>query len=186
MNKLFGFIVVLVFTAGVVLGSFLSTQGLQTYTATSRAVSFSTLSANSEQNSAPLQAKAVDTAGPVERDSPGDWIKEQQIEMRSDGVFIKLDNPQWAIVTATHSMDPVLDETTHLIQIIPKSKEDIHAGDIVSYQSPLGFVIIHRVVVIAQDEQGWYLIMKGDNNPSPDPWKVRWDMVRRVTVMIVY
>ncbi|HLC32387.1 MAG TPA: hypothetical protein VJJ82_01020 [Candidatus Nanoarchaeia archaeon] len=187
MNKLLGIMVVLVFAAGVGLGNFLgNSQGTQTYTATSRAVSFNALSATASQNTEILQAQAVDDSGPVERDSPGDWIKERKIEMRSDGVLIKIDNPQWAILTNTNSMDPVFDETSHLIQIFPKSKDQIHLGDIVSYQSPLGFMIVHRVVAIDEDERGWYAILKGDNNPAPDPWKVRWDMVRRVTVMVVY
>ncbi|MBS3125024.1 hypothetical protein J4211_02100 [Candidatus Woesearchaeota archaeon] len=187
MNKLLGFLVVMVFALGVGVGSFLGqTHGTQTYTATSRAVSFSNLAAGLSAESQPLALQPINEIGPVERDSPRDWIKERQIVMRPDGVLIKIDNPQWAILTNTNSMDPVFDETSHLIQVFPKSKDEIHVGDIVSYQSPLGFMIVHRVIQIDTDSEGWYAILKGDNNPSQDPWKVRWDMVRRVTVMVVY
>lgn len=186
MNKLWTIVVVLVFGLGVGLGNFLGHQSTQTYTATSRAVSFNSLSAADGQEGAPLELRPIDDMGPVERDSPSDWIKERQIEMRPDGVLIKVNNPQWAILTNTNSMDPSFDETSHLIQVFPQSKEEIHVGDIVSYQSPLGFMIVHRVLEIGEDSEGWYAILKGDNNPAPDPWKIRWDMVRRVTVMVVY
>ena len=106
--------------------------------------------------------------------------------MRPDGVFIRLNNPQWAILADTNSMDPVFDAGSHLIQAFPTSAADIQVGDIVSYESPLNFVIVHRVIEIGNDDNGWYAIMKGDNNPRADPWKIRFDWVRRVTVMVVY
>src|SRR3989344_6589440 len=185
MNKLWAIVTVLVFVLGMGTGNFLGSLNTKTYTATSRAVNFNSLAASAPE-SAPLELHPVDDIGPVERDSPSDWVKERKIEMRPDGVLIKVDNPQWAILTNTNSMDPVFDETSHLIQVFPKSKDEIHVGDIVSYQSPLGFMIVHRVVQIDTDSEGWYAILKGDNNPSQDPWKVRWGMVRRVTVMVVY
>ena len=83
-------------------------------------------------------------------------------------------------------MDPVFDSESHLIQEVPLAASEINVGDIVSYESPLGFSIVHRVIEIGNDEEGWYAILKGDNNPQPDPWKIRFDMVRRVTVMVVY
>ena len=183
MNKLYS-ILVLIF--GIALGSFASnmdTLSLQEYSATSNAISLSALEVPAENSQLdPVQL----SDGPIELDSPSDWIKEREIEMRPDGVLIKINNPQWAILTNTNSMDPVFDETSHLIQVFPESPDEIKRGDIVSYQSPLGFMIVHRVIEINEDEQGWYAILRGDNNPTPDPWKVRFDMVRRVTVMVVY
>ncbi len=196
MKLLFTFLVLAVFTAGVGLGSMIGLQlpssdaiSFDTQTTSSRGLQFNSVQlADSTVKTEPLRAsvKAQSLDGPVERDSPSDWVKESQIEMRPDGVFIHLNNPQWAILANTNSMDPVFDDTSHLIQAIPQSAAEIHVGDIMSYSSPMGFSIVHRVIEIGNDEEGWYAIVKGDNNPTPDPWKVRFDMVRRVTVMIVY
>lgn len=191
-NVLYSMLVIAMFAIGFGTGGLLSMSqqtplDVHSYTTTSRALSVQNVAVG-ETDTSPLNAipQAFQMSGPQERDSPSDWIKESQIEMRADGVFIKLNNPQWAILANTNSMDPVFDEDSHLIQEIPLSANEIHVGDIVSYESPLGFSIVHRVIEINSDEEGWYAILKGDNNPTPDPWKVRFDMVRRVTVMVVY
>lgn len=120
-----------------------------------------------------------------ERASPHDWVKESDIEMYSDGVVLSIDNPQWAVFADTNSMDPVIDSGSHAIEIIPKTPEDIHVGDIVSYSTPNG-TIIHRVVETGYDNDGWYAVFKGDNNPIKDPNKVRFKDIRRIVVAIVY
>lgn len=195
MKHLFALLVLTVFAAGVGIGSLIGLQlpvkdaiSFETQTTTSRGLQFNSVQVPETKAVEPLKSsvQAQNLEGPVERNSPGDWVKESQIEMRPDGVFIHVNNPQWAILANTNSMDPVFDDTSHLIQMIPQSETDIHVGDIVSYASPLGFSIVHRVIEIGNDEEGWYAILKGDNNPTPDPWKVRFDMVRRVTVMVVY
>ncbi|MBW2970460.1 signal peptidase I [Candidatus Woesearchaeota archaeon] len=197
MKHLFALLVLAVFAAGIGVGSMIGlfmpsndAIAFETYTASNRGLSFNpvTLAEPVVQEEEELKAvpKTPSAEGPVERDSPGDWIKESQIEMRPDGVFIRLNNPQWAILADTNSMDPVFDAEAHLIQTIPVSPEQIRVGDIVSYNSPMGFTIVHRVIEIGYDEEGWYAILKGDNNPTSDPWKVRWNMVTRVTDIIIY
>ncbi|MEM3154819.1 MAG: signal peptidase I [Candidatus Woesearchaeota archaeon] len=196
MKYLFIMLVLTVFAAGVGIGGLIGLQlptkdaiSFETQTTSSRGLQFNSVQlADAKAEVQPLKSavQAQTLEGPVERNSPSDWIKESQIEMRPDGVFIHFNNPQWAILADTNSMDPVFDAGSHLIQIIPQSQNDIKVGDIVSYASPLGFSIVHRVIEIGNDEEGWYAILKGDNNPQPDPWKVRFDMVRRVTIMVVY
>lgn len=122
----------------------------------------------------------------LERDSPFDRIAEQDIEMHQDGVFIKLNEPQWAVFADTNSMDPVFDQGHHAIQIVPKTKEEVHVGDIISYRSPMGFSIIHRVTKTGYDDKGWYAIVQGDNNNTPDPEKVRFEDITRVVVAVIY
>jgi len=192
MKVLYSMLVMAIFALGIGVGGLISipqnnTLNVQSFATTSRALTVQNVAAGNS-DTAPLTpvAQSFQLSGPIERDSPADWIKESQIEMRKDGVFIKLNNPQWAIIANTNSMDPVFDETSHLIQVFPTSAADVHVGDIASYDSPLGFSIVHRVIETGEDEDGWYAIFKGDNNPQPDPWKVRFDMVTRVTVMIVY
>ena len=129
---------------------------------------------------------------PKERDSPSDWIKENQIALTSEGVQVKASNLHWAILANTNSMDPVFDDGSHLIQKVftsPKEvKQTVRIGDIISYKSPQNsnFVIVHRIVEMNEDDSGWYVITKRDNNPSVDPWKIRAEDVTRVTVMIIY
>ena len=122
-----------------------------------------------------------------ERDSPFDHIKESDIQVFDDKVILNLDNPQWARFTDTNSMDPVLDAESNAIEIIPKSPEDINVGDIISYQTKkMSGTIIHRVIEIGEDDDGWYARTKGDNNPTADPSKIRFSDVKRMVVAIVY
>ena len=191
MKILYTILMLAVFAAGIGLGGLVSmipdAMDVETYATSNRALTFTPVQAGNEDVE-PLKpvVSTENLEGPIEQDSPGNWVKERQIEMRPDGVFIHVTNPQWAILADTNSMDPVFDTGSHLIQMIPTSADQIIVGDIVSYASPLGFSIVHRVVEIGQDSEGWYAIMKGDNNPKADPWKVRFDWVKRVTVMIVY
>jgi hypothetical protein len=125
--------------------------------------------------------------GPADRLSPQDRIAEENIRVEKDRVIINVPNAVWARFTDTKSMDPVLDVGANAIQIIPKDPSEIFPGDIVSYQSRYADgIIIHRVIEIGYDEEGWYAIMKGDNNPRPDPGKIRFSQVRRVLVAIIY
>lgn len=122
-----------------------------------------------------------------EIDSPYDRINEDQIEVYNNKVIINIQDPEYARFTNTNSMDPILDETANAIEIIPKSEEDIHLGDVVSYKSKLtNSVIIHRIIKISKDEGGIYYTLKGDNNKMPDPEKVRFNQIERVVVAIIY
>ncbi len=123
----------------------------------------------------------------AEKDSPGDWIKENQIKVYDNKIIIELKDAEWASFIDTNSMDPVLDETANAIQITPKSADDIHVGDIISYKSEYAEgTIIHRVIKINKDNKGWYCIVKGDNNQNPDPGKIRFNQIKRVLVAIIY
>lgn len=190
---LFVFLTFAVFATGLGIGSFVGGEFTShalasTQVTNSKALTFETVDVPEPKSADPLKAQPqeVNLQGPQERPSPADWISQSQIEMTSEGVFIRMSNPQWAIFADSNSMDPVFDAGSHAIQIIPTDKSQVHVGDILSYQSPLGFVMIHRVTEIGEDAEGWYAIVKGDNNPTPDPWKIRWDMVRRITVAVIY
>jgi len=120
-------------------------------------------------------------------DSPYDRIKESQIKVYKDRVIIEIENAQWASFENTNSMDPVLDEEANAIQIIPESYNDVHIGDIISYESEYADgIFIHRVIIVGFDKDGWYCIAKGDNNPEPDPGKIRFSQIKKVLVAIIY
>ncbi|MEM4242863.1 MAG: hypothetical protein QXM31_03115 [Candidatus Woesearchaeota archaeon] len=124
-----------------------------------------------------------------ERASPADRLQVQDVHVTDKMVIIDGipgRNYETAIFTDTNSMDPLIDDGSQAIQIVPLSPSEIQVGDIISYDSGMYGVIIHRVIQTGTDENGWYAIVKGDNNPAPDPVKVRFGMVRRVLVGILY
>ena len=121
-----------------------------------------------------------------EKLSPADHIKEDQIRIEDDQVIITIRNAKIARFADTNSMDPLLDEESNAIQIVPNSPDQIYVGDIISYTSKNGDIIIHRVVKIDEDEEGMFYITQGDNNSSPDNEKIRFWQVRFITVGIIY
>lgn len=129
----------------------------------------------------------LSSGSPKEQNSPYDRITEDQIKVYNDRVIIYLTDPEWASFTDTNSMDPVIDIGANAIEIVPKSEDQIHVGDIVSYDSDYADgTIIHRVVEINHDSDGWYARMKGDNLENIDPGKIRFDQIERVLVGIIY
>lgn len=127
---------------------------------------------------------AVEGKG-IERISPGDHIKESQIRVYNDKVELNIQNAIWSRFADTNSMDPLLDAGSNGLEVVPSNAEDIQVGDIISYQSNDG-IIVHRVIKIAEDEQGKYFIVKGDNNPAQDPGKVRFEQVKGIMVGVIY
>jgi hypothetical protein len=174
---LFAIIAILVFAVGALFGGIISS------TADSTSVVSSMISNLSDASQSP----ASTAVNPLERDSPSDWISENQIKVTKENVVVDIQNAVWATFTDTHSMEPVLSANANALEIVPTSTEQIHVGDIVSYDSKLvDGTIIHRVVEIGSDSQGWYATFKGDNLVKEDPEKVRWEQIRRIVVAIIY
>ncbi|HLD05772.1 MAG TPA: hypothetical protein VJG90_08695 [Candidatus Nanoarchaeia archaeon] len=122
---------------------------------------------------------------PLDVQGPHQRILDNQVEIQPDHVVLRIPNAQFAGFTATHSMDPVIDSDSNALEVIPQTEEDIHIGDIVSYEYR-GSILIHRVVGKGTDSEGTYYIMKGDNVNTPDPAKVRFGQIQRVLVAILY
>lgn len=120
-----------------------------------------------------------------EKLSPYDIIKEDQIKVYKDRVVIYIDNPKWAAYTDTNSMDPLIDKGANGLEFVPQSPNEIHIGDIATYQSDEG-LIVHRVIDKNIDEEGntWYLF-KGDNNSLDDGW-IEFKDIKYVTWGIIY
>ncbi|RMF55524.1 hypothetical protein D6745_01980 [Candidatus Woesearchaeota archaeon] len=123
-----------------------------------------------------------------DRVSPFDRIKEEQIHVLDDRVIVELRNAERAKIADTNSMDPVIDKDSSVLQIVPKSPEDIHVGDIISYSPSYNkdLIIIHRVIEIGTDEKGYYYKAKGDNSPWADPGKIRFEDISRILVGVLY
>ncbi|MEK6968646.1 MAG: hypothetical protein AABX51_08555 [Nanoarchaeota archaeon] len=130
---------------------------------------------------------AVLAQTPTQKESPADRIKMEQILVFDDKVVLNVKEAQWSQFTDTHSMEPLISSTANAIQLVPKSPGEIKLGDIISYESEFAEgIFIHRVIEIGKDQQGWYATVKGDNNPSTDPGKIRFSQIKRVVVAIIY
>ncbi len=118
---------------------------------------------------------------------PSDHISTDKIRVYDDRVFLDLPDASWSVFTDTHSMDPVLSPNANGLEIKPKSEDDIQVGDIVAYTSHYTTgIIVHRVIDKQKDEEGTYYTIKGDNNPTSDPGKIRFNQITGVVVAIVY
>jgi len=147
----------------------------------------------STQTPANLNAASVNTQSTLgdnrtdEVPSPSSWITDKQIGVYSKSVILDVQDPQWATFTDTHSMEPVISSRSYAIEVVPESADQINVGDIVSYNSKYADgTIIHRVIQKSSDADGIYFIVKGDNNPTQDPGKIRFDQIQRVVVAIIY
>ena len=144
---------------------------------------YSIANLNTSQTEQPVQ---YNKASENKANTPSDWIKEDQIQVDNNKVIINIKDAKWARFTNTDSMLPFLDENSNAIEIIPTNENEIHIGDIVSYRAFTNDIVIHRVIEKGTDEQGVYFILKGDNNPYPDPEKVRFSQIQRILVAVIY
>ncbi|MBU3940650.1 MAG: hypothetical protein KKH88_01850 [Nanoarchaeota archaeon] len=120
----------------------------------------------------------------TEKPSPKDRISEDQILVLPDKIIINIAQASWAQYTDTNSMDPLLDEEANGLELTPENKEDLQVGDVIAYETNIGF-IVHRIIDINEDEQGWYCITKGDNSSLADQ-KVRFEQIRFVLIGVIY
>ena len=119
--------------------------------------------------------------------TPQNWIDEDQIKVYNSRIILDIQDAEWAAFTPTGSMEPVLNHNSHAIELVPDHEDDIVVGDICSYKSNFASgAIIHRVVYKGQDEEGTYFVFKGDNNPTSDPGRIRFDKIQRCVVAIIY
>jgi len=156
---------------------------------TSNATAYTTLTPESAAASLKAQQNITNlTSAQIQqalKTMPKHRINESQIKVYPTGVQIDVKNPEWSTFTPTKSMVPFLDQGSYAIQIVPQSPSDLQIGDIISYQYGSD-IIIHRIIRTGNDSEGWYAIVKGDNNNQPDPFKVRFSQVKRVLVAIIY
>lgn len=120
-------------------------------------------------------------------ETPADRISQDKIHVFSDKIVLDIEGATWATFTPTHSMEPFISEKANGIELKPNSPMELKVGDIVSYESEFADgLIIHRIIQTGFDEQGWYAIIKGDNNPAADPGKARFEQIHGVLIGIIY
>ena len=129
--------------------------------------------------------------------APADYFNESQILIgtKEEGYWTQSDyyvlipmnqKPFVSKFAGTGSMRPLFDEQSNAIEIEPKSPMEIHAGDIISYKLNETDIIVHRILSTGTDNEGWFAIAKGDNNPIDDGHKIRFPEVNGKMVMVIY
>ncbi|MEM4755579.1 MAG: signal peptidase I [Candidatus Woesearchaeota archaeon] len=110
--------------------------------------------------------------------------KETVITITKKEVILGLPDAQVVTFSDTKSMEPTIKATAKGI-IVPVTIEMLQPGDIIvfSYHS---HVIVHRIIAIENDEQGTYLITKGDNLKNQDPVKIRQEHIIGKLVALIY
>jgi hypothetical protein len=120
-------------------------------------------------------------------DTPADRVSEKDIHVFDDKIILDIKNASWASFTPTHSMEPLLSEKAHGIEVKPTSSSNLEVGDVISYNSDFTTgLVIHRIIETGYDDKGWYAIVKGDNNSEQDPGKVRFDDINGVLIGVIY
>lgn len=120
----------------------------------------------------------------VEKNAPFDFIKENQIEIYDDKVVINVKDASLSRYAPTGSMKPLLDENANGIRIVPESEDEIHVGDVITFQEG-NDLIVHRVIEKGIDNEGVYFITKGDNNSISDNM-IRFKDIKYLTIGIVW
>jgi hypothetical protein len=137
--------------------------------------------------SAILRDACLRTLAPLQANhtAPPSRIAAKDVRIANDAVVIRISDVIPGIVGPTRSMVPVLDNNTMVLEITPSAPGAIAVGDIIIYALD-DDRIIHRVISTGTDADGWYAIVKGDNNPREDPLRVRFSQVRGLVVGIIY
>jgi hypothetical protein len=127
------------------------------------------------------------SGGQAALSTPSDRVSEDKIHVFSDKIVLDIKDASWASFTPTHSMEPFISENSNGIEIKPSSPADLKIGDIISYKSDFTTgLVIHRIIETGFDQNGWYAIVKGDNNAEQDPGKVRYEDINGVLIGIIY
>lgn len=123
----------------------------------------------------------------LERISPNDWIKKDQIEYDEDTGDLTITMHPHIVVASiadTGSMDGLMDYGHHVILSDFFDINKLAAGDIIAYQYYTK-LILHRIVEVHRDDVGRWFITRGDNNIDSDP-PIRASQIKYVCKGILY
>ena len=158
----------LIFIAGILFGSIANSVG---------SVNFNLNSEKPLSNSIIISSKNTE--------APSNVLNISDIEVQNDKIILNIAGARISSYASTGSMLPVLNENANGIEIVPQNAEQIHVGDIITYQDEAGDLVVHRVAKIGNDNEGIYFITKGDNSALNDG-KIRFEQIKYLTIAIVY
>ncbi|MFH0831602.1 MAG: hypothetical protein V1886_01930 [archaeon] len=116
--------------------------------------------------------------------APYDRINESSIRISSSQIILSIENAIIGRFANTSSMVPVINENSTGIEIAPSHPEQVHKGDIITFEQG-SVLVVHRVIETGEDSRGWYAITKGDNSASPDG-KIRFEQISSILIGILY
>ena len=124
----------------------------------------------------------------LERISPNDWVKRDQIDYDEELKLLKIKlepNVKIFSIADTNSMDGLLDIGHNIIATDNFDKSKLAVGDIVVYQ--IYFTnIVHRIVEITEDKNGRIYRCRGDNNIDTDPYYIRDMHLTHLVLGVIY
>jgi len=116
--------------------------------------------------------------------APHDFISEENIKIYPDKIVLEIENYTISKYSNSTSMIPVFDSGANGVGIKPKSEDELHVGDIITFRQN-ETLIVHRIIEVGMDGEGWFCITKGDSNNFRDE-KVRFSEVDSVLVALIY
>jgi uncharacterized protein YfaT (DUF1175 family) len=111
-------------------------------------------------------------------------VNTSEIQLEPERLIININNLSLSRYGNTSSMNPWITENAKGITIVPKSAAEIKVGDVVTYEQD-DILIVHRVILLGQDKEGWYCVMKGDSTVKDDG-KIRFSQIKSILVGILY
>ena len=122
----------------------------------------------------------------LERISPNDWVKRDQIDYDNGLLIIKL-KPNVFIygVADTGSMDGLVDYGHNVILTDEFDRAELALGDIIAY-GLYTKTILHRIVEVHEDQYGRWYRTRGDNCIDNDPNPVRDIQIKYLCLGILY
>ena len=124
----------------------------------------------------------------LERISPNDWVKREDINYNVPGEFLAIrlkPNVKIFSIADTNSMDGLLDIGHNVIATNHFDKSKLAVGDIVVYQV-YTTKIVHRIVEIKEDANGRIYRCRGDNNVATDPYYLRDLHIKWLVIGVIY
>ncbi|MBI4153947.1 signal peptidase I [Candidatus Woesearchaeota archaeon] len=122
-----------------------------------------------------------------ELSNPTPYVSDDFLELTSSSLIVNLSEMKLVQYADTGSMEPVLFAGATGIEVPVHSPEELHVGDIVSYEAGwIGGLVTHRIVEIGENEGGLYYVLKGDTNSAEDPEWVRFNQVKYRLVGVLY
>ena len=115
--------------------------------------------------------------------SPSDHITRDNIIITDKFLILSIDNSILVDFKGTGSMEPVLNEYSNGIEIIPKSEDEIKVGDIIVYQNG-NEKIIHRVKYINEENGKKTFVLKGYNDNNEE--SVKFTDIKYILIGVLY
>jgi len=130
--------------------------------------------------------EVVVETGTIERPSSRDIIPYSAIKVEGSKVAVDFGGAvEIADIADTNSMDPVFDIGHNVILLKDFDHSQLAVGDVIVYQL-YGGKVIHRIVEITQEAGERLYKLKGDNNPTADPYLIKDEHIKYLMVGVVY